>query len=100
MRQSYPTLQCIFSIPGLIATYFPKSLLRHYRYPQKAISMSSAPSDPPRVPNYPIAKDQHAATLTRQNVLDMLLAGQKPGVDFVLVDLRRGDYIVGSLSYS
>ena len=76
-------------------------LLCHFRYPQRVVpTMSSDPSDSPWDPNYPIAKNQNPAALTRQNILDMLSAGQKPGVDFVLVDLRREDHIARSLRSS
>ena len=76
-------------------------LLRHFRYPQRVIpTMSSDPSDSPWDPNYPIAKNQNPAALTRQDILGMLSAGQKPGVDFVLVDLRREDHIARSLRSS
>lgn len=48
---------------------------------------------------YPEPKTKSPATVTRQEVLGMLRAAEKPQKNFVLVDLRRMDYEVIQLSH-
>lgn len=61
-----------------------------------AMSCSSLPLHPdsPWDPNYPIAKNQTPSTISRDQVLTMLRQGQKPGKDFLLIDLRQADHTV------
>lgn len=61
-----------------------------------AMSCPSLPLDPdsPWDPNYPIAKNQTPSAISRDEVLTMLRQGQKPGKDFLLIDLRQADYTV------
>ncbi len=47
---------------------------------------------------YPKPRNAQPESLPRQDLLKKLRAGQKPGVDFLLVDLRRTDHEVGRLS--
>lgn len=60
------------------------------------MSCPSLPLDPdsPWDPNYPIAKNKTPSAITREEVLRMLQQGQKPGKDFILVDLRQVDHAV------
>jgi len=56
---------------------------------------SDAPNPPPWYAAYPAPSNQSPASITREQVLDMLK--EKNGTvqrDFVLVDLRRADYEV------
>ncbi|PVH68961.1 Rhodanese-like protein [Cadophora sp. DSE1049] len=48
-------------------------------------------------PTYPIAKNQTPSAITRDEVLEMLRQGQKPGKDFILVDLRQADHTGGTI---
>ncbi len=51
-------------------------------------------TDTPWHAGYPKPKNQSPATVTRQEILGMLLAAEKPQKDLVLIDLRRTDYEV------
>lgn len=51
-------------------------------------------SDSPWDPNYPTAKNQIPSVISRDEVLTMLQQGQKPGKDFILIDLRQTDHTV------
>ncbi|KAF2665268.1 hypothetical protein BT63DRAFT_378157 [Microthyrium microscopicum] len=62
--------------------------------------MTSIPLDSPWDPNYPIARNQNPASLTRHDILSILSSGQKPGEDFILIDLRREDHIGGAIQGS
>lgn len=42
----------------------------------------------------PSARTTSPQSITRQKVLEMVRAGQKPGVDFLLIDVRREDHLV------
>ncbi|OAL42669.1 hypothetical protein IQ07DRAFT_606499 [Pyrenochaeta sp. DS3sAY3a] len=63
------------------------------------MSCPSLPLDPssPWDPNYPIAKNQTPSAITRDEVLTMLRQGQKPGKDFLLIDLRQTDHTGGTI---
>ena len=54
----------------------------------------SAATDIPWHAAYPNPKKQNPTPITRQEVLSMLHSAEKPGRDFVLVDLRRSDHEV------
>lgn len=56
-------------------------------------SLAVEPDSPWDV-NYPIAKNRTPSTISRDEVLTMLQQGQKPGKDFILVDLRQVDHTV------
>lgn len=43
---------------------------------------------------YPKPRNDKPAVVTRNEVLHWLNNGQKPGVDFLLIDLRRTDHEV------
>jgi arsenical-resistance protein 2 len=43
---------------------------------------------------YPEPRNGNPFVVTRQQLLDWLSSGQKPGVDFLLIDLRRADHKV------
>ncbi len=51
-------------------------------------------TDTPWHAGYPKPKNQSPATVTRQEILGMLRAAEKPQKDLVLIDLRRTDYEV------
>lgn len=44
---------------------------------------------------YPEARSS-PATIARSDLLDMIETGKRPGVDFILIDLRRADHEVGN----
>ncbi|KAG9765517.1 hypothetical protein D6D19_09703 [Aureobasidium pullulans] len=48
---------------------------------------------------YPEAKS-NPATIARSDLLDMMETGKRPGVDFILIDLRRADHEGGTISGS
>jgi arsenical-resistance protein 2 len=50
--------------------------------------------DSPWDPNYPIANNQTPSAISRAEVIKMLEQGQRPGKDFILVDLRQVDHTV------
>lgn len=57
----------------------------------------TAPTPPPPPPwhaAYPSPRTTNPQTITRATLLEKLRAGQRPGVDFLLVDLRRTDHEV------
>lgn len=83
----------------LLLNHLLKSVCRCQIDRRAASKMTSIPLDSPWDPNYPIAQNQNPASLTRQDILSMLSSGQKPGEDFMLIDLRREDHIVGHLSF-
>jgi arsenical-resistance protein 2 len=62
------------------------------------MSGQSLPTDPdsPWDPKYPIAKNHTPSAISRDEILTMLQEGQKPGKDFILVDLRQTDHTVRS----
>lgn len=68
-----------------------------YRYSHNiTMSRTSPPdADSPWGPNYTIVKNQNPSAISREEVLTMLGQGQKPGKDFLLIDLRQADHIVG-----
>lgn len=43
---------------------------------------------------FPNPRNQSPDAITRQDLLERLQKDQKPGVDFLLVDLRKADYQV------
>lgn len=47
---------------------------------------------------YPNPRNQAPDAITRQDLLERLRKGQKPGVDFLLVDLRKADHQVRTYS--
>ncbi|EXJ74496.1 oxidoreductase [Cladophialophora psammophila CBS 110553] len=49
---------------------------------------------------YPKPRTQSPATLSRQELLQWLQDGKKPGADFLLVDLRRTDHEGGTIKGS
>lgn len=49
---------------------------------------------------YPEPRNQQPGAITREDLLAKLQQGQKPGVDFLLVDLRRTDHEVGFILFS
>lgn len=51
-------------------------------------------TDTPWHAGYPKPKNQSSATVTRQEILGMLCAAEKPQKNLVLIDLRRTDYEV------
>jgi arsenical-resistance protein 2 len=60
------------------------------------MSCQSLPLDPdsPWDPKYPTAKNETPSSISRDEVLGMLQQGQKPGKDFILVDIRQVDHTV------
>ncbi len=58
--------------------------------------MSSAVTSPekPWHEAYPPPRCRNPASITAPELLHALKAGSKPGVDFLLVDLRRNDHEV------
>ncbi|CAN9139539.1 unnamed protein product [Alternaria alternata] len=53
--------------------------------------------DPPWDPKYPTTKNHTPSAISRDEVLWMLQQGQKPGKDFILVDLRQVDHTGGTI---
>lgn len=49
---------------------------------------------------YPKPRNQSPAILQRQDLLARFQKGDKPGVHFLLVDLRRTDHEVGGNTFS
>ena len=47
---------------------------------------------------YPQPRNESPKAVTRKEMLDWLKNGQKPGVDFLLIDLRRTDHEVRNLT--
>lgn len=47
---------------------------------------------------YPNPRNQSPDAITRQDLLERLRNGQKPGVNFLLVDLRKEDHQVSTYS--
>ncbi|THW66526.1 hypothetical protein D6D19_09317 [Aureobasidium pullulans] len=56
-------------------------------------------TDVPWYAGYPEARSS-PATITRSDLLNMIEAGKKPGVDYILIDLRRTDHEGGTISGS
>ncbi|THX99845.1 hypothetical protein D6D03_06889 [Aureobasidium pullulans] len=52
-------------------------------------------TDVPWYAGYPEARSS-PATITRSDLLNMIEAGKKPGVDYILIDLRRTDHEVSN----
>lgn len=49
---------------------------------------------------YPKPRNHFPATVSRQNLLERLQQGGKPGIDFLLIDLRRTDHEVSFVCIS
>lgn len=58
------------------------------------VDQSNQQSDIPWHAAYPPPRNGNPPSVSRDEVLQWLLQGQKPGRDFVLVDLRRNDHKV------
>ncbi|KAL2820879.1 Rhodanese-like domain-containing protein [Aspergillus cavernicola] len=62
--------------------------------------MTDPTSTPPWHASYPSPKTTNPASLPRETILHWLKQGKIPGVDFLLVDLRRTDFEGGSITGS
>lgn len=49
---------------------------------------------------YPQPRNQSPAIMERKELLTRLEKGENPGVDFLLIDLRRTDYEVGEFDWA
>lgn len=73
--------------------WFPTTA-RYYFHPS-TMAEATAAKNAPWYAAYPEARSS-PATITRSDLLDMIETGKRPGVDFILVDLRRTDHEVGN----
>lgn len=62
------------------------------------MSVENATTEKPWYEAYPPAQCKIPASISSTELLHALEQGKKPGVDFILVDLRRNDHNVGSPS--
>lgn len=65
-----------------------------------AMSEAIQSTEKPWYEAFPPARCQIPASLSSAELLHALNQGEKPGVDFILVDLRRNDHDVGSPSHA
>ena len=54
---------------------------------------------PPWHAAYPAPRNKHPPSITTKDLLSSLKSGQKPGVDLLLIDLRRNDHEVSDETY-
>lgn len=70
------------------------TLARHYHH-LPTMAEATLATDVPWYAGYPEARSS-PATITRSDLLNMIEAGKKPGVDYILIDLRRTDHEVSN----
>ncbi|KAL3471939.1 Rhodanese-like domain-containing protein [Aspergillus californicus] len=58
------------------------------------------PEETPWHASFPTPRTTSPASLPRETVLQWLKEGKKPGIDFLLVDLRRNDFEGGTIAGS
>lgn len=64
--------------------------------PPSPMSVATASTEKPWYEAYPPARCTTPGSINSTELLHALQQGRKPGVDFILVDLRRNDHDVGS----
>ncbi|KAL5610856.1 hypothetical protein FOBRF1_006973 [Fusarium oxysporum] len=61
------------------------------------MASSESKAQPPWFEAYPAPKNLQSKTATREELRQWILDGQKPGKDFLLVDVRRDDHEGGTI---
>jgi arsenical-resistance protein 2 len=65
------------------------------------MASNKSKAQPPWFEAYPPPKNLQSKTVTREELRQWILDGQKPGKDFLLVDVRRDDHgVIGGNSWN
>lgn len=64
------------------------------------MASSESKAQRPEFEAYPAPKNLQSKTVTREELRQWILDGQKPGKDFLLIDVRREDHeVIGGSSW-
>lgn len=91
MLKTYASLQSVNSIKATLFSHSPPLIFRHSYSSTKATTMANAPAWHEA---YPAPRNTSPSVMERKDLLAHLQGGKRPGVDFVVVDLRKNDYEV------